>query len=242
MFTTSRTISVSEMATTLAHEIRQPISAISNIVKGVKLRINKGGTSPEKLIEALEHALEQITFTNSVISRIRDFTQARRPQQQDLDIVKLAQEALSLMDWLLRANDSQVEFSVEGDSLWCKGDPTMLQQVLVNLVRNSIEAMHERSASERKVQVHCSERESVVRISVRDNGHGLQGKEQLLFIPFSTSKSTGMGVGLNICRSFIELHQGRLWLSPNDDGGCTAHIELPKVEPTISNGDHTDGP
>ncbi|MFK7994280.1 MAG: sensor histidine kinase [Granulosicoccus sp.] len=232
MFTTSRTISVSEMATTLAHEIKQPIATITNILKGVRIRLGKfdGGEQSEKLQEALENALEQAQFTDSVINRIRDFTQARRPQQKTINVAELADEALSLMDWLLRANQCRIKLTLNDEPLLCVGDPTMLQQVLINLLRNGVEAMQERSAADRLLIIECKRNAAAVRISIRDNGHGLEGKEQSLFVPFSTSKASGMGVGLNICRSFVELHQGRLWLSPNSDGGCTSNVELPLVE------------
>lgn len=234
MFTTSRTISVSEMATTLAHEIRQPLAAMSNIIKGVRQRLGTGGAAAEQIDVALEKAIEQVIYTNSVISRIRDFTQSRRPRDEYLDLITLTHEALALMDWMIRGQGIQVVLESEQGNLWCKGDPTMLQQVLINLLRNGIEAMQERHSGERLLVVCCSQDHNSVRLSVRDNGHGMQGDEAILFLPFSTSKSSGMGVGLNICRSFVELHQGRLWLSPNEAGGCTAHMELPRVDPPSS--------
>jgi signal transduction histidine kinase len=240
MFTTSRTISVSEMATTLAHEIKQPIATISNILKGMSIRLKRDDLTASQLEESLGNALEQAQFTNSVINRIRDFTQSRRPQQQALDVVSLIHDALSLMDWLLSANQCAVELSLTDQSLRCQGDPTMLQQVLVNLLRNGVEAMQECQPDSRILSVTCKQRGTFVRVSIHDRGHGLEGKEQSLFIPFSTSKATGMGVGLNICRSFVELHQGRLWLSPNDGGGCTAHVELPLDTAVMADEDSAD--
>lgn len=230
MFTTSRTISVSEMATTLAHEIKQPIATITNILKGLRIRLKKGNSDTVQLEEALANALEQAQFTNSVINRIRDFTQARRPQQQVIEVATLTQEALSLMDWFLSANQCRTEILISDDPLHCQGDPTMLQQVLVNLLRNGVEAMNECDPHDRILIIECKRHEDSARISIRDYGHGLKGKEQTLFVPFSTSKANGMGVGLNICRSFVELHQGRLWLSPNSKGGCTSTMELPLLK------------
>jgi len=228
MFTTSRVISVSEMATTLAHEIKQPIATIINLLKGTRIMLAQEQSSTTLINAALEQALEQANFTNSIINRIRDFTQARRPQQQVLDVGRLLREALSLMDWFLKARSCRVEQSIADQPLYCKGDKVMLQQVLVNLLRNGIEAMQDCEQSTRRLSVSCALRASFVRVSIRDNGHGLDGNEQALYVPFSTTKADGMGVGLNICRSFVELHQGRLWLSPNArDGGCTAHVELP---------------
>lgn len=130
MFTTSRTISVSEMATTLAHEIKQPIATISNILKGVRIRLKRDDMTPVQLEEALGNALEQAQFTNSVINRIRDFTQSRRPQQQTLNVVLLVRDALSLMDWLLSANQCSVEFSQPNEPLLCQGDPTCCSRYL----------------------------------------------------------------------------------------------------------------
>lgn len=240
MFTTSRTISVSEMATTLAHEIKQPIATINNILKGIRLRLKRDDLSQQQLDESLGSALEQTQFTNSVINRIRDFTQARRPQQQQLDLAIVVQEALSLMDWLLSANQCRTRLVIGDEALWCEGDPTMLQQVLVNLLRNGVEAMHGNDVTDRLLEIRCEQRAGRARVSIRDCGHGLENDEQSLFVPFSTSKADGMGVGLNICRSFMELHQGRLWLSINEDGGCTSHIELPLCNHSSAPPTHQD--
>lgn len=229
MFTTSRTISVSEMATTLAHEIKQPISTISNILKGLLIRLSQSGMKDEMMETALNKALDQAEFTDSVINRIRDFTQARRPQQQVLDMGEVLRESLSLMDWFLSANQCNVELNIGDGPLLSEGDPTMLQQVIANLVRNGVEAMYERLAKDRILLVECQRRNESIRISIKDFGHGLKVEEKTLFVPFTTSKANGMGVGLNICRSFVELHQGRLWLSPNSEGGCTSHVELPRT-------------
>lgn len=228
MFTTSRTISVSEMATTLAHEIKQPIATIHNLLEGITLRLQRGDVNVEKIQQALDNAMDQSEFTNSVINRIRDFTHSRRPQQQELEVVELVKHSITLVDWLISTNSCQLKLEIdEQQQLVCLGDPVMLQQVLVNLIRNGIEAMHEQDQSDRILTIECKQHRNSARISIQDNGHGLQDKDDTLFTPFITSKRGGMGVGLNICRSFIELHQGRLWLSPNQSQGCTSHIELP---------------
>jgi len=229
MFTISRTISVSEMATTLAHEIKQPVATIINIMNGLKIMLKQGltETPSKKMEDALDSVLEQANFTNSVINRIRDFTQARRPQQVDIEITALLRESLSLMDWLLNANQCSTELVIVDEPLICRGDPTMLQQVLINLLRNGVEAMLQCKPDDRHLVIECVRKHQSVVVSIKDSGHGLSGKENSLFVPFSSSKANGMGVGLNICRSFIELHQGRLWLSPNADVGCTSNVELP---------------
>lgn len=227
LFSTSRTISVSEMATTLAHELNTPIGTITNILRGVKMRLKKPDTSIEVINAALDRALEQTKFSQNIISRIRDFTQSRRPKLVVLDVRQQLREAVALLDWLLNHNGCAVELQLSDDALYVSGDATMLQQVLINLLRNAVDAMEHQSTEQRKIIITAQLLNERVTISIADTGHGLQDNGDKLFVPFATSKSGGMGVGLNICRSFIELHQGRLWLSPNDADGCTCFVELP---------------
>lgn len=227
LFSTSRTISVSEMATTLAHELNTPIGTISNILRGVQMRLGDADISAEQLENALSRALEQTRFTQSVISRIRDFTQARRPKYRVLDMREQVTGAVSLLDWLLKQSRCKVEFLFPEKAVHVFGDATMLQQVLINLIRNAVDAMEGQSTSGRAIRIAVEAENEKVRIAVEDNGQGLEGNADNLFVPFATDKSTGMGVGLNICRSFVELHQGRLWLTPNESKGCTSYVELP---------------
>ena len=108
------------------------------------------------------------------------------------------------------------------------GDEILLQQVFANLLRNAVDAMRERALGERRIDVLVERRAESVVIEVRDNGSGLaDDAAESLFVPFLTHKSEGMGVGLNICRSFVEMHRGRLWLTGAEGGGCIAHVQLP---------------
>ncbi len=232
LFSTSRTISVSEMATTLAHEINQPIGTIVNLLKGIKSRIGKTDVSVEQIQQALDRALDQAMFTSNIVARIRDFTQSRRPRQQLLDVRHIVSEAMELLDWLFSTNGCKTRLTLSDEPLLVRGDATMLQQVLVNLLRNAVDAMQNEEVSKRTLLVEANCNGQRITVSIRDSGHGLFGQEDSLYIPFVTNKENGMGVGLNICRSFVELHQGRLWLSPNDNHGCTASIELPMARDT----------
>lgn len=227
LFSTSRTISVSEMATTLAHELNTPIGTISNILRGVKMRLKKPDASLEAINTALDQALEQTKFSQNIISRIRDFTQSRRPKLNLLDVRQQVHEAVTLLDWLLSHSQCRVELQVPDEPLYISGDATMLQQVLINLIRNAVDAMHQQRTALRVIVINATQTDLKVTLSIADTGHGLAENEDKLFVPFATNKASGMGVGLNICRSFIELHQGRLWLSPNEAEGCTCFVELP---------------
>ncbi len=114
-----------------------------------------------------------------------------------------------------------------------KADPIQIEQVVVNLVRNGLEAMHDATDGECAVTIGTRRYdEHAIEISVRDRGKGI-GKEEMrkIFEPFFTTKPEGMGMGLAICRSIVQAHEGRIWVSANDDRGCTFHFTLPVAQP-----------
>lgn len=225
---TSRAISVSEMATTLAHEINQPIGAISNLLRGIGMRLRRGGTDSGEILVALDRAIDQALFASRIIARIRNYTHSLQPQRTRIDLVGLVRASMVLLDWEIQREGIVVCVNLGDSALSVEGDEVMLQQVLVNLLRNAIDAMRGAPHDVRRLEVGVRLCEGQVEISVSDSGCGLSAEaEKNLFVPFVSTKPTGMGVGLNICRSFIELHQGRLWLSHNEGAGCTFHITLP---------------
>jgi len=245
LFSTSRTLSVSEMATTLAHELNQPIGTVTNLLQGIRMRLQKIESPVEPILQAIDKTLEQTAFAANVITRIRDFTYSQRPQHNAIFVVELLTSCLSLLDWEMQKESIQVNFydinraDSEANAPVVAGDNTMLQQVFINLLRNAIDAMKNTPRECRSINIYMKIDGAQIEIALSDTGSGLstEAKEQL-FVPFVSSKTTGMGVGLNICRSFIEMHQGRLWLSANADEpivaksekittGCTAHVLLP---------------
>ncbi len=228
LFSTSRTISVSEMATTLAHELNQPIGTVVNLLNGISSRLKASDSASDDVLKALDLANKQVQFASSIISRIRDFTRSRQPQITQCEVPLLVAEAIELLDWVFDSEKINVTQTMSSEPLIVQGDSTMLQQVIVNLCRNAVDAMRESPAASRKLDVSAYRSEDGVKIEIMDSGHGLsEESKDNLFVPFATSKPEGMGVGLNICRSFIELHQGRFWLAANATTGCTAHILFP---------------
>lgn len=231
LFTTSRTISVSEMATSLAHEINQPVGTIANILKGVNARLKRIDPTPEQCVVAIERALEQTNFASRIVSRIRDFTTARQPKRVDCDVHTLLDESVRLLDWVLVQGKVKVTMAPADGDVHVNADATMLQQVFTNLIRNAVDAMRDSASDERELHIKAFRSADDVQVEIIDTGHGLTDTAQdNLFVPFVTQKTQGMGVGLNICRSFVELHQGKLWLMPNDLGGCTASVLLPALQ------------
>ena len=229
LFSVSRTVSVSEMATTLAHELNQPIGTIANILQGVHVLISREGTVPEPIVKALARASDQTRFAAGIIARIRSFTRSRAPRLLACEAGDLVSNTIELLDWVFRSESVAVRLRCGEGPLTVAGDEILLQQVFANLLRNAVDAMRERPGGARRIDVLVEHREGNVVVEVRDNGTGL-GKDaaETLFVPFLTHKSEGMGVGLNICRSFVEMHRGRLWLTGAEGGGCTAHVQLPR--------------
>lgn len=233
---TSRVISVGEMATTLAHELNQPIGSANNLLRGLRMRLSRR-SGPAALTAqesaALEQSIEQLMFASRVIARVREFTHSRQPRQQRIDLGELARESAALLDWDLQRNGVRLSLDLPDAPLHVRGDATMLQQVLVNLMRNALDAMRQSpppDAPRLALVLRPADSELDATLTVRDNGCGLsESTESRLFVPFNSTKPSGMGVGLAICRSFVELHQGRLWFTRNEDRGCSFHVDLPLI-------------
>lgn len=226
---TSRVLSVGEMATTLAHELNQPIAAAANLLRGLKSRLTR---RPDALTDdeakALGRSLDQIMFAAQVITRIRDFTHAHRPEAKPIDLAELVTSSAALLDWDMQ--QAGIEMSIIGDdlSIRVQGDAVMLQQVLINLMRNAADALRSDPPATPTLTLRLRRRGKQAEVQVSDNGCGLDdASAEKLFVPFASSKPNGMGLGLSICRSFIEHHQGRLWFSRNPVRGTNFHIALP---------------
>jgi signal transduction histidine kinase len=226
---TSRVISVGEMATTLAHELNQPIGATSNLLRGLRSRLARrsAGLAGEEAA-ALDRAIDQVMFAARVIARIREFTQSHQPRHTRIDLAALLRSSASLLDWDLRRTGARLTLELPDEPAQVRGDEVMLQQIIVNLMRNALDAMRADPPEEPHLRLRLIMRPSEVEVQVCDNGCGLgDDAAAKLFVPFASTKRSGMGIGLSICRSFVELHQGRLWFSRNPDRGATFHVGLP---------------
>jgi two-component system, LuxR family, sensor kinase FixL len=241
---TSRTLAVGEMASTLAHELNQPIGTVSNVLRGMRARLTQAQATAsfdalaDDLKSALQLALDQAQFASRIITRIREYTQSRQPRRDVLDLGQVVRESLSLLDWEVQRDAVQVSLHLPRESLLVQADEVMLEQVFVNLMRNALDAMRHSGAPARRLCLGLGTERGMAVLTVRDNGPGLPA-DAPVFVPFQSTKPNGMGIGLNICRSFVELHQGRLWFTPNDvlptapgqdlddSRGCTFHVALP---------------
>jgi len=227
---TSRVMSVGEMATMIAHELNQPIGSIANIVRGLKARLSRNVLAIADGVEALDKAADQALYASGVIQRMRSFVEQRQPQVEPLDLPRLARATLDLLDWEIARDRVSAQAAFDDDLPPVLGDAVMIQQVLVNLARNGLDAMRGQ-AQPRGLTIAGRRLEGstrMVELTVADTGPGVSDDAAgRMFSPFFSTKPGGMGVGLGICRSIIELHRGRLWPAREETGGTVFHIALP---------------
>jgi C4-dicarboxylate-specific signal transduction histidine kinase len=221
---TSRLTTMGEMASSLAHELNQPLTAISNYSMGAVALVKSGQTDPEKLLPALEKAAAQAQRAGKIISRIREFVKRSEPRRQTVDIHTILDYAMSLAEIDARKRGIEIEVQAPKDLPDVYADPILIEQVLLNLIKNGIEAMDHSERPTLVVRVTCAQ--STMEVAVVDTGHGLSDPDRL-FEPFFSTKSEGLGMGLNICRTIIESHHGRLWALNNPNGGTTFRFTLP---------------
>ncbi|HTT84207.1 MAG TPA: PAS domain S-box protein [Rhizomicrobium sp.] len=224
----TRLVSTGQLGAALAHELNQPLTAILNYA-GVLQEVGGGlpGSEGEVLREVVGRILEQTQRAGEIIRRLRGFVAKREPDRQIHDLNETVEESLALglvgsayANIRLRTN-----FAAELPPVFI--DRVQIQQVMINLLRNAVEAMQ--SVTRRELNISTSpDDDEHVRVSVADTGPGLPLEiAATLFQPFMTTKDQGLGIGLSICRSIVELHGGRLWTEPNEGGGAIFHFRLP---------------
>jgi C4-dicarboxylate-specific signal transduction histidine kinase len=226
----SRLSTMGEMATGLAHELNQPLASIVNYTKGCVKRIQAGRPDLQELVAVLNDASGEAQRAGEIIKRIRRFVQKREPARTTIDIPELIRQVLHLMRHDLQRQGIQTRLEVQEHMPTLQGDRIQLQQVLLNLLRNSVEAMNGTEMKHRRLTVGATtDNGDSVTLFVCDTGCGLGELDpDSIFEPFYTTKEDGMGMGLAISRTIVEAHGGRVSATDNADGGCTFHFSLPR--------------
>ncbi len=224
----SRFTALGEMASTLAHEINQPLTAISNYLRGCQRLLDRvESDSSVMLRDAIGKAADQALRAGQIIRRLREFVARGESDRRIESLPKLIEDASTLALIGAKENGVDVSFRLDPAVDLVLADRIQIQQVLVNLIRNAIEIMAETPGRRRLEIAAVADREDLVQISVSDTGLGIAPEiAKQLFQPFVTTKRKGMGLGLSICRTIIEAHGGKIWVEPNPGGGTIFHFTL----------------
>ena len=245
----SRLITMGEMASSVAHELNQPLTAISNYCNGLVTRIKNRQISDEDMLTALEKTAHQAQRAGQIIQRIRSFVRRSEPNRTPTHVARMVSEAVELADIELRRQQVRLSYFVSSRLPPLMVDPILIEQVMINLLKNAGESINnaQRPSTMRHVELQVVPRDidgqAVVEFSVTDTGKGLsnQGMERL-FEAFYSTKSEGLGIGLNLCRSIVESHQGRMQAENIYNGeqiqGCRFSFWIP-VEVSEISQDHS---
>jgi C4-dicarboxylate-specific signal transduction histidine kinase len=224
----SRLTTMGELAASIAHEVNQPLTAVTNNASACLRLLTDRNLEPEVLQRALEEIVADGTRASAVIARIRGFIKKAPAEKTELDVNEVIHEVLALAGHELQKNQVLVECQLAKALPLVRADRIQLQQVLLNLIMNSIEAMTGASSQPRVLDVESRIDESgSVLVAVRDSGTGLSSEADRVFTPFFTTKANGMGLGLSISRSLVEGHGGRLWATSNSPYGAVFSFTLP---------------
>jgi two-component system sensor histidine kinase DctS len=229
---TARLVAMGEMASSLAHELNQPLAAIASY-NAACLNMLASDQANLKDVEAvLAKSAEQAQRAGRIVRRIYEFVRRSVPKSESCDVVQLVDEVIGLVEPDARRLGIRVRRSVAAELPPVRGDRVLLGQAILNLVRNAIDAMRDVDAEQRQLVVAVTDDDDQLHLSIADRGSGI-APEALphLFEPFFTTKTEGMGMGLNICRSVVEAHKGRLWVAANPQGGSIFHLLLPTTRP-----------
>ncbi len=225
----SRLITMGEMASTLAHELNQPLAAIASYTSGCINRLQgEDALDRRELLDIHQRIARQAQRAGEIIRRVHDFVRRSEPKRAPLDLNAVIRDAIGLIEADARKRRMQLRSELAADLPQVVADAVMIEQIAVNLVRNAMDSMRDTPAETRIVDVRTALEGRHVTVTVADRGAGIPADTAArLFEPFFTTKQEGMGMGLNICRSIAELHHGRLAFESRPGGGTIFTLSLP---------------
>jgi two-component system sensor histidine kinase DctS len=227
----ARLVSMGEMASTLAHELNQPLAAITSYAAGC-LNLIRDGRVPANMAEALEKLEIEARRAGAIVRRVGDFVRRRDPVLAPLDLADLFADLAGFVAADARKTRVELDIVSPPAGSLVSADRILLEQLFTNLARNGIEAMSTTAAEDRRLSIVAHGDAEEITVEVADRGTGIDPTAvEHLFMPFYTTKPEGMGMGLNICRTIVELHRGRLDFTTRPGGGTTFCVRLPRLAP-----------
>jgi C4-dicarboxylate-specific signal transduction histidine kinase len=225
----SRLSVMGEMAAGLAHELNQPLHAAKNYARGSIRRLSKNPQDNGEVMAALEQIAREADRAAEILRRVRDFVEKTGPQVATISLNEVITAALTIINIEVKQTGGRLVCDLAADLAPARADPIQVEQVVVNLARNALEAMQELPQELRLLTIGTRRKDDdTIEVFVRDCGQGIDAEEiDKVFDPFFTTKAEGMGMGLAISRSIVRAHDGRIWVTANIDGGSTFHFTLP---------------
>ncbi len=222
-----RVSAMGEMAAGLAHEINQPLAAIVNFARGSIHRLHTGQPTDE-VVDALKRIANEALRAGGIVRGLRQFLRKEPPRHASADLNSIVADAIRLVEPDARRHGVAIRAAFTDGMPTVQVDQVQIQQVIVNLIRNGLEAMDRCNGTRRELSVRTSIAGSdAITVAVRDAGEGLPEGGDKIFDPFFTTKPNGLGMGLSISRSIIHAHGGRIWSSANPEGGATFSFTIP---------------
>lgn len=230
----TRLSTVGEMASGIAHELNQPLTAITGYVDGSAHRLRATGQTPPEILSALKKASDQAMRAGEVIRRIRHFVSQSDEQREPIDVNQAVGEIIEMLEFEANRNNISIKTALASSLPNVEASVIQIQQVILNLARNGLEAMSlaEIDAGAVEISTYASE-DSQIRVKVRDTGPGLSNSSRShLFEPFYTTKQGGLGMGLSICQSIVEQHGGEIWaeMGTSESHGAAFCFTLPAMK------------
>jgi two-component system sensor kinase FixL len=220
--------SLGEMAAILAHELNQPLTAISNYVRGARTLVARLELKDDSLLDAVEKAGDQALRAGEIIRRMRGLISRNDIEQRPESLAEMISEIDFIITLVAREANVTVTYNLSEGLDQVLADRIQIQQVVTNLVRNAVEAM--RDGPQRKLEISARPQDGDWLICVEDSGPGIAKEmEDRLFTPLASSKEKGMGLGLSISKTIVENHKGALWVERSHLGGAAFYFTLPSV-------------
>lgn len=234
-----RLTSMAEMATALAHELNQPLSAAANYMQAALRLLERWPERPPSISAALDQAAAQMLRAGRIVSHLHDFISRGDPEKIAQSMHAIIRQTAELTGPLMKEHKVDLILNLGAAQDCVLADKVQIQQVLVNLIRNACEAMS--AAKIRKLTITTMLKNETLQIDVIDTGVGLsKSVDADFFEPFASTKASGLGVGLSISRSIIEAHQGKIWASAAEDGGAKFSFTLPLADETNAEGQSSE--
>ncbi len=226
----ARVSTLGEMASSIAHEVNQPLTAIATYSQACRRLLESSEADAGEIIQVLSRVTEEALRAGGIIHRLKNLARRHESRLSECDINELIRDLEHLAAVDTRMHDIALELLLSESLPAVLVDGIQIQQVVLNLIRNAVDAMTETDAANRRITIRTQLREPMVEVSVTDFGSGLPADcDEELFQPFFTTRRDGMGMGLSVSRSIVTSHGGRMWFTRNQGGGTSFFMTVPIV-------------